>query len=122
MKRGLRWMRLDNAAKIYPAAKRRSWNNVFRLSATLSQPVDPIVLQSALDVTVRRFPSIAVRLRRGMFWYYLEEVETPPRVCGDSSRLLCRIPYRDIRRCAFRVLIPNLPPIFLGEVFCRQCF
>ena len=27
--RSLRWMRLDNAAKIYPAAKRRNWNNFF---------------------------------------------------------------------------------------------
>ena len=31
--RSLRWMRLDNAAKIYPAAKRRNWVNFFRLSA-----------------------------------------------------------------------------------------
>ena len=66
--RSLRWMRLDNAAKIYPAAKRRNWNNFFRLSATLTEPVDAAVLRSALDVTVRRFPSIAVRLRRGVFW------------------------------------------------------
>ena len=34
--RSLRWMRLDNATKIYPAAKRRNWNNFFRLSATLT--------------------------------------------------------------------------------------
>ena len=52
----LRWMRLDNAAKIYPAAKRRNWNNFFRLSATLTETVDVAVLRSALDVTVRRFP------------------------------------------------------------------
>ena len=32
--RKLRWMQLDNAAKIYPAARRRNWNNLFRLSAT----------------------------------------------------------------------------------------
>ena len=38
--RKLRWMRLDNAAKIYPAAKRRNWTNYFRLSATLTEPVD----------------------------------------------------------------------------------
>ena len=50
----LRWMRLDNAAKIYPAAKRRNWNNFFRLSATLTETVDVAVLRSALDVTVRR--------------------------------------------------------------------
>ena len=55
-------MRLDNAAKIYPAAKRRNWNNFFRLSATLTEPIDVPVLRAALDVTVRRFPSMAVRL------------------------------------------------------------
>ena len=52
--RKLRWMRLDNAAKIYPAALNRNWSNVFRLSATLSEPVDAAILRSALEVTVRR--------------------------------------------------------------------
>ena len=66
----LRWMRLDNAAKIYPAARRRNWNNMFRVSATLQEAVDPAVLQGALEVTIRRFPSIAVRLQRGLFWRY----------------------------------------------------
>lgn len=53
--RKLRWMRLDNAAKIYPAAKRRKWNNFFRLSATLCDEVDKTVLRNAMDVTMRRF-------------------------------------------------------------------
>lgn len=83
--RKLRWMRLDNAAKIYPAARRRNWNNFFRLSATLSEPVDRPVLQSALDVTVRRFPSMAVRLRRGTFWYYLEELSKAPAIRDEKS-------------------------------------
>ena len=46
----LRWLRLDNAAKVYPAARRRDWTNVFRVSATLKEPVDPAVLQAALDI------------------------------------------------------------------------
>lgn len=100
----LRWMRLDNAAKIYPAAKRRRWNNVFRLSATLKEPIDPFVLQSALDVTVKRFPSISMRLRRGVFWYYLEEIPKAPNVKKDTYYPLARMPFGDIRRCAFRVL------------------
>ena len=70
----LKWMRLDNAAKIYPAAKRRNWSNLFRVSATLTEKIDTGVLQSALDATVKRFPSIAVRLRKGMFWYCIEEL------------------------------------------------
>ena len=68
----LRWLRLDNAAKIYPAARSQRWSNVFRLSASLQETVDVAVMQSALDVTVRRFPSIAARLRKGVFWYYLQ--------------------------------------------------
>lgn len=102
--RELRWMRLDNAAKIYPAAKRRNWNNLFRLSATLRDPVDPLVLQSALDVTVRRFPSIAVRIRRGMFWYYLEELAQAPKIEREQSYPLAHRSFSELRRCAFRVL------------------
>ena len=103
--RKLRWMRLDNAAKIYPAAKRRNWTNYFRLSATLTEEVDQTVLRAALDVTVRRFPSIAVRLRRGAFWYYLEEITKAPDIEADKSYPLVHVPFDDVRRCAFRVLV-----------------
>lgn len=102
--RKLRWMKLDNAAKIFPASRRRNWINVFRLSATLSEAVDPQILQSALDVTVRRFPSVAVRLRRGAFWYYLEEIRHAPAVREDCEMPLQRMPLDDIRNCAIRVL------------------
>ena len=103
--RSLRWMRLDNAAKIYPAAKRRNWNNFFRISATLTEPVDVAVLRSALDVTARRFPSIAVRLRRGMFWYYLEQIPHSPAIQEEKSCPLAHAPFHEVRQCAFRVLV-----------------
>ena len=103
--RSLRWMRLDNAAKIYPAATRRNWNNFFRLSATLTEPVDTEVLRRALDVTVRRFPSIAVRLRRGAFWYYLEEIPKAPPIQAEKSCPLAHAPFYEVRQCAFRVLV-----------------
>ena len=66
----LRWLPLDNAAKIYPAARRKNWSNVFRLSVTLQEAVDPAVLSSAVEVTAKRFPSVVVRLRRGVCGYY----------------------------------------------------
>ena len=103
--RSLRWMKLDNAAKIYPAAKRRNWNNFFRISATLTEPVDVAVLRSALDVTARRFPSIAVRLRRGMFWYYLEQIPHSPAIQEEKSCPLAHAPFHEVRQCAFRVLV-----------------
>ncbi len=100
----LRWMSLDNAAKIFPAARTRRWLNVFRLSATLKEKVDVPVLQNALDVTVRRFPSIAVRVRTGFFWYYLEQLPKAPRIMDEMPYPLSRMPFDDIRKCAFRVI------------------
>ncbi len=101
----LRWMRIDNAGKIYPATVRKNWTNVFRLSATLTEPVDTQILRSALDVTVRRFPSIAVRLRRGLFWFYLEQVESAPEIKEEQSYPLVHMPIGDIGKCAFRVVV-----------------
>ncbi len=104
MKKNLRWMKLDNAAKIYPAARRKYWTNVFRLSVTFADDIVPELLQKALDITVKRFPSVAVRLRTGAFWYYLEEIPEAPKIMSEESCSLNRMTFKSIRKCAFRVL------------------
>ncbi len=101
----LRWMPLDNAAKIYPAARNQNWSNVFRLSATLKEEIDPQVMQTALDVTVRRFPSMATRLRRGVFWYYLQQLDHAPSIREEHSYPLTRMSRDEIRQCALRVIV-----------------
>ena len=103
-KQPLRWVRLDNAAKIYPAARRKNWSNLFRQSVTLTEDVDVQVLQSALDVTVKRFPSIAARLRRGVFWYYLQQVAEAPEISREYSYPLVFMDRHEMRKCAFRVI------------------
>ncbi len=103
----LRWVRLDNAAKIYPAARRRNWSNVFRQSVTLFEDVDTRVLKSALDITVKRFPSIAARLRKGAFWYYLQQVESAPEIREEYSYPLTYMSKEEMRQCAFRVIVFN---------------
>ncbi|MCD7822841.1 MAG: alpha/beta hydrolase fold domain-containing protein [Oscillospiraceae bacterium] len=102
-----RWVRLDNAAKIFPASRRRGWYNMFRISAELDEKVDPVILQSALNITVGRFPTIAARLKTGFFWYYLEELKTPPDVIPESYQPFMSRPFDDIRKCAIRVLYYN---------------
>ena len=86
-----KWMKLDNAAKIYPAAMSRSWNALFRVSAVLSEPVDPAVLQKALDRCMKRFPTFAMRLRRGVFWYYMDTMDTPLSVQPDVANPCVRM-------------------------------
>jgi NRPS condensation-like uncharacterized protein len=78
------WLRLDNAAKIYPAARTKSWMPLFRVSMTLKEEADPGLLQQALDKTLKRIPLFAYRLRRGFFWYYFEKQKKQPRVESDS--------------------------------------
>lgn len=101
---GKRWMRLDNAAKIYPAARKKNWSSIFRLSVTLNNKIDTTILKSALDVTIKRFPSIAARLRRGFFWYYLEEINEAPDISEEKSYPLTNISRKETKKCAFRVI------------------
>ena len=101
----LRWTPLDNAAKIYPAVRKKNWSNVFRLSATIKDEVDMVVLQSALDVTVRRFPLLCARLRKGVFWYYLQQLQQAPPIREENSYPLDGMSADEMRKCAFRVIV-----------------
>ena len=69
------WMRLDTAATIYPGARRKNWNAVYRIAIVLKEEIDPILLQRAVDDVAPRIPSFFVRLRAGLFWYYFEHVD-----------------------------------------------
>ena len=98
------WMPLDNAALIFPAIRRRNWNNVFRQSVTLTEDIDPVLLQQAVHDLMPRVPSFYLRLRRGVFWYYLEEVASPPQVQEDYAYPLTFMTKREMGRCCLRVL------------------
>jgi hypothetical protein len=98
------WMRLDNAALIFPAIRRRRWVNVFRVSATLTEPVDPAILQQAVTDLAPRFPSMYVRLKTGLFWYYLEELPAPPSVREDYAYPLTLMQEKELRTCCLRVM------------------
>ena len=53
---------------------------------------------------MKRFPSIAVRLKGGLFWYYLEEIPFAPEVRQEKTGPLRRMGEREVSQCAFRVL------------------
>ncbi|MBO4211036.1 MAG: hypothetical protein J5878_00070 [Oscillospiraceae bacterium] len=98
------WMRLDNAALIFPVIRRRDWANAFRVSATLTEPVDPALLQQAVADLMPRFPSMYGRLRKGVFWYYLEELSAPPTVQEDYAFPLTLMQKKELKRCCLRIL------------------
>ena len=52
----IKWKRLENASKVFPATSNNRDTKVFRLSCELKEEVDPAVLQRALDLTWESFP------------------------------------------------------------------
>lgn len=80
----LRWYRLDNSAKIYPAIVSDRQTTLFRVTATLKTTVDPLLLQKALEKLYDRFPYFNVSLRKGLFWNYLEQNRETPFVHHDT--------------------------------------
>lgn len=79
------WYRLDTAAKIYPSISQTHNNTTFRLELELDAPVDKDKLQEALVKIMPRFPTFAVTLRRGIFWYYFEPNPALPIVKEETG-------------------------------------
>ena len=70
---GRKWRRLDNSAKIFPIDSDKNFSAVYRMSVILKEDINPEILKKAINKTVETFTSFKVCLRRGFFWYYLEE-------------------------------------------------
>ncbi len=98
------WYKLDNAAKVFPGQDSSSWSNVFRLSATMTETIDPDLLEKALEITLRRFPTFDVRMRNGFFWHYLEKnpYGVPP-VMEDVANPCTRFRRKENKGYLFKV-------------------
>lgn len=80
-----KWYRLDHAAKIYPSFVSEEDTATFRVAAILYEKIEPVRLQTALETVIKRFPSMAVRMRKGFFWYYFDSNDSLPTVHEEES-------------------------------------
>lgn len=94
--RPTRWSRLDNAATIFPPTSHGSDTGVFRLCCELREDVQPERLQLALEQVLEDFPHMKSSLRRGLFWYYLEQSGRPLHVVPEQNPPCARL-YRGSR-------------------------
>lgn len=79
------WLKLDNAAKLYPAIVSNNLTSVFRITASLKEPVKYSALKEAVEVTSKRYPYFSVSLGSGLFWHFLELNGQPPRIQADEE-------------------------------------
>ncbi len=97
------WYKMDLSAVVYPTLQRRDFSSVYRLSVVLKEKVNPEVLQKAVDLTLNRFPTYKVAIRRGVFWRYLEPNNRPgPYVEKDIKNPCMPMPFKSNNRYPVR--------------------
>ena len=87
IKKSTDWLRLDNAAKIFPAVTNKKETNTFRVQMELTEVVDSDLLQLATNNILNRFPMFKVRLKLGLFWNYFEKNERPLKIRPLTSKV-----------------------------------
>ena len=100
----IRWEKLDNTAHLFPVIAGENMSNVYRISVTLTELVEPEILQEALDIVLPKFDGFNLRLRQGVFWYYFEENGKPAPKVREENAFPCRfIQQNQNRSYMFRV-------------------
>ena len=79
------WLKLDNAAKLFPAIISKDLTSVFRITASLKEPVKYSAIREAVEITSKRFPYFSVSLGSGLFWHFLDFVDHLPRIQADED-------------------------------------
>ncbi len=72
-KEKIKWRRLDNSAKLFPIVGNKKFSSIYRISVVLTNEIQPIILKQAVEKVLEIFTSFKVCLKKGFFWYYLEE-------------------------------------------------
>ena len=98
-----KWYRLDNAAKVFPSVSNKRRSNIFRLSFTLKEEVNPEILEKTLISIIERFPSFKVKLKRGLFWYYFEENKERPLIYEENPYICKKFNFKENNGYLFKV-------------------
>lgn len=98
------WYKLDLSANVYPTLQRKDFSSVYRISMTLKEQIKPDILQQAVEMTLPRFPTFKVALRKGVFWRYLEPNDRPgPFVKPDIGNPCMPMNFRANNRYLIRI-------------------
>lgn len=102
-----KWYKLDNAAKLFPSVTNTKNTSVYRVAAVMKEPVDAVRLQQAADAVFDRFPMFMVKLRKGVFWNYLETVREGIKVEEEQQYPCCDMDPLDNNGYLFTIFYSN---------------
>ena len=98
-----RWRKLDNAAQAFPAATGKKDTRVFRFYCQLKEDIQADLLQKALEETMEHYPVFSMVLRKGLFWFYLEQRDLPAKVEEEKRPPCSEIYVPDHKTLLFQV-------------------
>ena len=96
--------RLDNAGKLYPPLHSKRRTTMYRVAAILKKPIRVSCLEQAAYHMMKRCPYYQVTLKQGLFWYYLEKVDTLPGIHAESIYPCQYIPLKKRDALPFRII------------------
>lgn len=99
------WTPLDNAAKIFPSIRSDEHTIVFKLTVVLKERVAIKHLLTAIIQAEERFPYFKVSLRKGLFWYYLEQIDQHVITQVDKGVSCRAFSSSSKNRLLFRILV-----------------
>lgn len=97
------WLKLDNTAIIFPFTMSKNYASMFRISVTLRDEINPIILEDALKITLKRIPSFGCKLKHGLFWHYFDRADNIPPIREEVRNPLTNMDWKDNRDFLFRV-------------------
>ena len=74
-------------SKVFLATVGKRDTRSFRLSCMLKEDIDPEILQEAVTSAIEDRPQMQVRIRRGIFWHYMEDTDLVPSVKQEEDRI-----------------------------------
>ncbi|MGN0650689.1 MAG: hypothetical protein ACI4KM_09660 [Oscillospiraceae bacterium] len=80
------WYRVDNVGKMFLATHNKRDTRTIRVSATLTEPIEPELLQQAVNKAAAARSVFQVRIRHGVFWHYIEPTDARPTVTEEHDR------------------------------------
>ncbi len=102
-----KWYKLDNSGKIFPNVYSKRESHTFRIQASLTEVVNPEILQVAINQILERFPMFKVRLKRGLFWLYFDNNDRPFVISEMSYKLCSKMDFHHNNNYLFKVLYRN---------------
>lgn len=93
---------VDNSSILFFSLLKKTHANSYRFTMTLTEEVDPEILQQAVDRVYKRFPTIIAGFIPGFFHYFQFPAQQPPQVQPDPG-CLRTMSREELHKCAYRV-------------------